>query len=125
MQGLPSDEVHTAFTLGTGEGRLDNNTIIRLKKKIAAEFRQQLTIGAPTDDHEVGLRRLSRQLKTKKLVIKLFLAHPLHAKLYLVHRHDPNSPIVGFLGSSNLTLAGLRKQGELNVDILDYDETNK
>ncbi|WP_017653079.1 helicase-related protein [Fortiea contorta] len=125
MQTLPSDEVHGAFTLGAGEGRLDNSTIIRLKKKIAAEFRQQLTLGAPTDNYEAGLRLLSRQLKTKKLVIKLFLAHPLHAKLYLVHRHDPNSPIVGFLGSSNLTLAGLRKQGELNVDILDYDATNK
>ncbi len=125
MQSLPSDEVHTAFTLAAGEGRLDNSTIIRLKKKIAMEFRQQLIIGAPTNDDEAGLRRLSRQLKTNKLVIKLFLAHPLHAKLYLVHRHDPNSPIVGFLGSSNLTLAGLRKQGELNVDILDHDATNK
>lgn len=120
-----SDEVHTAFTLGTGEGRLDNSTIIRFKKKIATEFRQQLTIGAPTNEDEAGLRRLSRQLKTKKVVIKLFLAHPLHAKLYLVHRHDPNSPIVGFLGSSNLTLAGLRKQGELNVDVLDHDASNK
>jgi superfamily II DNA/RNA helicase len=125
MQTLPSDEVHRLFTLGASEGRLDNSTIVRLKKKIAAEFRQQLTIGAPTNDDEAGLRGLSRQLKTKKLVIKLFLAHPLHAKLYLVHRNDPNSPIVGFLGSSNLTLAGLRKQGELNVDILDHDATNK
>jgi Helicase conserved C-terminal domain/PLD-like domain len=125
MQSLPSDEVHTAFTLAVAPGRLDNSTIIRLKKKIAAEFRQQLTIGAPTNEVEAGLRRLSRQLKAQKLVIKLFLAHPLHAKLYLVHRHDPNSPIVGFLGSSNLTLAGLRKQGELNVDILDHDATNK
>ncbi|GJD22486.1 helicase domain-containing protein [Rivularia sp. IAM M-261] len=125
MQGLPSDEVHTAFTLGSGEGRLDNSTIIRFKKKIAAEFKDQLTIGAPTNEDEAGLRRLSHQLKTKKLVIKLFLAHPLHAKLYLVHCNDPNSPIVGFLGSSNLTLAGLRKQGELNVDILDHDACNK
>lgn len=55
----------------------------------------------------------------------MFLQHPLHAKLYLIHRHDPNSPIVGFLGSSNLTLAGLRKQGELNVDVLDYDACKK
>ncbi|BAZ14537.1 helicase domain-containing protein [Calothrix sp. NIES-4071] len=125
MQGLPSDEVHTAFTLGSGEGRLDNSTIIRFKKKIAAEFKDQLTIGAPTNEDEAGLRRLSHQLKTKKVVIKLFLAHPLHAKLYLVHRNDPNSPIVGFLGSSNLTLAGLRKQGELNVDVLDHDACNK
>lgn len=126
MQSNESDEVHTAFTLGTGEGRLvDNSSIIRFKKKIAAEFREQLTIGAPTNEDEAGLRRLSYQLKTKKLVIKLFLAHPLHAKLYLVHRNDPNSPIVGFLGSSNLTLAGLRKQGELNVDVLDHDACNK
>jgi superfamily II DNA/RNA helicase len=125
MQGLPSDELQKAFTLGSGEWRLDNSTIIQLKKKIATEFRQQLIIGAPTNDDEAGLRRLSRQLKTKKVVIKLYLAYPLHAKLYLIHRHDPNSPIVGFLGSSNLTLAGLRKQGELNVDILDHDACNK
>ena len=36
-------------------------------------------------------------------------------------RADPNNPIIGYLGSSNLTLAGLSKQGELNVDVLDHD----
>ncbi|MCV3213216.1 helicase-related protein [Plectonema radiosum NIES-515] len=125
MQSLPSDEVHAAFTLGTGDGRIDNIAIVRFKKRMAAEFRQQLTIGAPTNQDEAGLRRLSHQLKTKKLIIKLFLRHPLHAKLYLVHRNDPNTPTVGFLGSSNLTLPGLAKQGELNVDILDHDACNK
>ncbi len=125
MQSLPSDEVHAAFTLGTGDGRIDNSAIVRFKKRMAAECRQQLTIGAPTNQDEAGLRRLSYQLKTKKLVIKLFLRHSLHAKLYLVHRNDPNTPCVGFLGSSNLTLPGLAKQGELNVDILDHDACNK
>ncbi|MFB2770058.1 helicase-related protein [Pelatocladus sp. BLCC-F211] len=125
MQSRESDEVHAAFTLGSGDGRIDNSAIARYKKQMAAEFRQQLTIGAPTNQDEAGLRRLSYQLKTKKLIIKLFLRHPLHAKLYLVHRQDPNAPIVGFLGSSNLTLPGLAKQGELNVDILDHDACNK
>lgn len=125
MQNLPSDEVHTAFTLGSGGGRIDNGAIVRFKKRIAAEFHQQLIIGAPTNQHEAGLRQLSHQLKTKKLIIKLFLRHPLHAKLYLVHRQDPNIPTVGFLGSSNLTLPGLAQQGELNVDILDHDACNK
>ncbi|MEH1959865.1 MAG: helicase-related protein [Nostoc sp.] len=92
---------------------------------MAAEFRQQLTIGAPTNQDEAGLRRLSHQLKSQKLIIKLFLRHALHAKLYLVHRNDANTPTVGFLGSSNLTLPGLAKQGELNVDILDHDACNK
>ena len=49
----------------------------------------------------------------------------LHAKLYLCFRTDPNNPITGFLGSSNLTLAGLSNQGELNVDVLDQDATKK
>ncbi len=125
MQSLPSDEVHAAFTLGTGDDRIDNSAILRFKKRMATEFRQQLTIGAPTNQDETGLRRLSAQLKTQKLIIKLFLRHPLHAKLYLVHRNDPNTPTVGFLGSSNLTLPGLAKQGELNVDVLDHDACNK
>lgn len=125
MQSLPSDEVHAAFSLGIGEQRIDNSAILRCKKQMAAQFRQQLVIGAPTNRDEAGLRRLSSQIKAGKLIIKLFLRHPLHAKLYLVHRHDPNTPIVGFLGSSNLTLPGLAKQGELNVDVLDHDACNK
>jgi superfamily II DNA or RNA helicase len=125
MQSLPADELNASFSLISHHSGIDNNAIIRLKKWMAEEFRQQLTIGAPSDIDEQGLRRLSYQIKTGKVIVKLFLAYPLHAKLYLVHRHDPNSPIVGFLGSSNLTLSGLSKQGELNIDILDFDACNK
>jgi SNF2 family DNA or RNA helicase len=57
--------------------------------------------------------------------VKLFLRHPLHAKLYLLFRPDPINPAVGYLGSSNLTFAGLSKQGELNVDVLDHDACQK
>lgn len=67
MQTLPNDEIHAAFTLGTGVGKIDNSAIIRLKKRMASEFRQQLTIGAPTNEDEAGLRRLSHHLKTKKI----------------------------------------------------------
>ena len=125
MQSLPADELNASFSLISHHSGIDNNAIIRLKKRMAEEFRQQLTIGAPSDIDEQGLRRLSYQIKTAKVIVKLFLAYPLHAKLYLVHRQDPNSPIVGFLGSSNLTLSGLSKQGELNIDILDFDACNK
>jgi phosphatidylserine/phosphatidylglycerophosphate/cardiolipin synthase-like enzyme len=82
-------------------------------------------VGMPTNADEAGLRRLAEQLKSGKVVVKLFLKHPLHAKLYLLFRPDPNNPVTGFLGSSNLTLSGLSKQGELNVDVLDHDATQK
>jgi len=104
---------------------MSNQAVIHLKRRLAEDFRAQLTFGAPNDEDEAGLRRLSAQLKTGKVVVKLFLRHTLHAKLYLCFRPDPNNPITGFLGSSNLTLSGLSYQGELNVDVLDHDATEK
>lgn len=124
MQKLPQDELRESIGLIETSG-IDNQTAVRLKKKLAEEFREQLTFGAPTTADEAGLRRLAAQIRAKKVVVKLFLRHQLHAKLYLLFRPDPINPIIGYLGSSNLTLAGLAKQGELNVDVLDPDATDK
>ena len=125
MQRLPQDELRTAFSLAQDRDALDNQSALRLKKRLAEEFRNQLIFGVPTNADEAGLRRLAAQLKASKVVVKLFLRHSLHAKLYLLFRTDPINPIVGYVGSSNLTLAGLSQQGELNVDVLDHDAANK
>jgi len=121
MQAVPQDELRQVFSLTGNQNIIDNQAVLRFKKRVAEEFREQLMIGAPSNADEVGLRRLSAQIKAKKVVIKLFLGHKLHAKLYLLYRTDPISPIVGYLGSSNLTFAGLSHQGELNVDVVEYD----
>jgi superfamily II DNA or RNA helicase len=125
MQRLPQDELRDALSVIRSDGEMDNQTAIRLKKKLAEEFRDQLTVGVPTNEDEAGLRRLAAQIRAKKVVVKLFLRHPLHAKLYLLFRPDPINPAVGYVGSSNLTFAGLSKQGELNVDVLDGDACQK
>jgi hypothetical protein len=92
----------------------------------ATEFREQLTWGVPTAKDEKTLRTLRRQLAEGRVVVKLFLRHNLHAKLYLCHRANPVPvPRVGFVGSSNLTFSGLERQGELNVDVLPHDDTEK
>ena len=125
MHKPPQDELLTALSLIKSDEGLDNQTVSRLKKRLAQEFREQLTIGAPTNEDEAGLRRLCGQIKAKKVLVKLFLRHSLHAKLYLLFRNDVNNPAIGYLGSSNLTLAGLSQQGELNIDVLDHDACNK
>ena len=125
MQKMPREQLQSALSLTEAEWEVDQREAIRLRKRAAQEFREQLMIGAPTNEDEAGLQRLATQLKSEKLVVKLFLRYPLHAKLYLIHQNNPNLPTVGFLGSSNLTLSGLRYQGELNVDVLDHDATEK
>src|SRR6266496_1141648 len=81
MQKLPQEELKKAYSLSQTEEELDNPTKVRLKKQLAEDFREQLTIGAPTDEDEVALRKLAKQLREKKVQVKLFLSHPLHAKL--------------------------------------------
>ncbi len=125
MQEKPEDELRRVFSLHNDQN-IDQATVVRLKKRVAQDFRAQLLVGAPSNEDEEGLRRLSAQLRAGRLVVKLYLRHRLHAKLYLLYNpHHPNVKAVGYLGSSNLTLSGLSYQGELNVDVVDDDACRK
>ncbi len=125
MQPAPREELRAALSLRGEDGGMDQQTVLRLRKQMAEQFREQLTLGAPTNADEAALRRLARQIRQGKVRVKLFLRYPLHAKLYLLHCADPDNPTLGLVGSSNLTLAGLARQGELNVDVLDHDACTK
>src|SRR5690349_8292639 len=54
MQSLPEDELRSAYRLGTSDDGIDMATAHRLKKRMAEEFRQQLMLGAPTNEDEAG-----------------------------------------------------------------------
>lgn len=104
----------------------DSEYVQRCKRQIAEDFRKQLLLGLPSAADERTLRRLSVQLKEGKVCVKLYLKEPLHAKLYLAHRPDDNfNKIQAIMGSSNLTYAGLTRQGELNAEFADSDSAEK
>lgn len=104
----------------------DAELVQKIKRRIAQDFRDQLLIGISTKHDEWSLRRLSAQLKSRKVIVKLSVKEPLHAKLYLAFRpNDRYNPILAIMGSSNLTYAGLTKQGELNAEFQDRDQAEK
>jgi superfamily II DNA or RNA helicase len=125
MQRPPYDEIRELYRAVANGESMDNAVAARLKTQFAAHLREQITLGIPSGKDEAALRRLAHQLRAGQVVVKLFLPHPLHAKLYLLFRDDVNNPITGFVGSSNLTLQGLARQGELNVDVLDHHATQR
>lgn len=111
---------------GTKEFNPDNDYVNKCIRKIVLDFRNQLTIGCPTAQDEQVLLDLLSQLKNGKLILKLYLREPLHAKLYLGYRPEDNlNKVIALMGSSNLTYNGLTKQGELNAEFTDSDHAEK
>lgn len=104
---------------------IDNEKASKIKRKLAEDFKKQLEIGVPTDDDENTIKSLIKQLKSGRVVVKLFLEYQLHAKLYLSYTSNSLTNCVALLGSSNFTFSGLQNQGELNVDVLEQDSATK
>lgn len=109
----------------TDADEIDREVAKARRQSAILKFRRQLMRGVPNNSDLKSLRRLRQHLEDGRAKIKLFTRRPLHGKTYLCHRKDPNTPIVGFVGSSNLTMSGLRHNYELNVDVLDFDAAKK
>ena len=54
MQRLPQEELRAAMSLVRRDEGMDNQTALRLKKRLAEEFRDQLAAGVPTNEDEAG-----------------------------------------------------------------------
>lgn len=125
MQRPAEEEMREASRAIRRQEELDAPARARLHRKASESFRSQLDFGVPTNESEAALRQLCEHLRAGKVRVRLFIKYPLHAKLYLVHRPDPTTPLIAYVGSSNLTLAGLKNNGELNVDVKDDDAAEK
>lgn len=107
------------------EDLIDRKTAQTRQQQAKLKFRQQLMRGAPTAQDEATIRKLRAQLEDGRVAIKLFTRRPLHGKTYICHRDDKITPVVAYVGSSNLTTSGLANNYELNVDVVDSDGAAK
>ena len=83
LLGMYAPDYHLRQELIQEELKTDNKRAKKSKIETVKKFRQQLMTGVPSNEDERGLRKLAQQLKEKKVVVKCFTRHPLHAKLYL------------------------------------------
>lgn len=104
-----------------GQPRPDADSQISKERKaqLLEHLRVQLMRGVPTAADRKTLASLREHLEAGKVEVRVFTRRPLHGKTFIFHRQDLNSPIMGFVGSSNLTAPGLNSNLELNVDVPD------
>lgn len=104
-----------------GEPLIDHELAGERRRALMRHLREQLMRGIPTATDRTTLKTLRDQLSRGLVELKVYTRRPLHGKTYIFHRTDPNHPRLAFVGSSNLTAAGLLSNYELNVDVADYD----
>jgi superfamily II DNA or RNA helicase len=120
-----SDYEEVKSSIFNNQDKVDNEKAITAKRKYAEDLKKQISSGIPNNKDLANLRKLLDQLKNKKIIVKLFLRHKLHAKLYLSYPNNKITPVIGIMGSSNFTFSGINSQGELNIDVLEQDAAKK
>jgi len=125
MNRHPEDEMRNTQSAIRRSETIGGDERARMVQAAVESFKEQIEFGVPSVQAEQTLRRLAGQIRAKKVQIKIYLGENLHAKLYLFETSSHHVPLVGYLGSSNLTFNGLAKQGELNIDVLDPDNAQK
>ncbi len=109
-----------------GAGINDREKALRARDKLVRHLRDQLMRGLPTKDDQATLRKLREQLHSGAVEIKVFTDAPLHGKTYVFHQPEaPQLKRYAYVGSSNFTGAGLMRNLELNLDVMEQDAAGK
>lgn len=104
----------------------DRGRALARRDQLVAHLRNQLMRGLATTDGQATLQTLKRQLRDGVVAMKVFTEKPLHGKTYIFHApKKKHGSRWAYVGSSNLTGAGLHRNLELNIDVQDSDATTK
>lgn len=104
----------------------DRERALARRDQLVAHLRNQLMRGLATTEGQATLQTLKRQLREGVVAMKVFTEKPLHGKTYIFHAPSKkHGSRWAYVGSSNLTGAGLHRNLELNIDVQDSDATTK
>ena len=122
LDNLQDDVQPPAF----GSDIHDREKALARQDQLVKHLRNQLMRGLATEAGQNTLRTLKGQLQAGAVEMKVFTEKPLHGKTYIFHAPSKkHASRWAYVGSSNLTGAGLHSNLELNIDVQDSDATAK
>lgn len=123
-------ELKAAYEAEQYQRPADKNNV---KTKVQDRITGNLQALPHTSKRQREIRKLVELITEKKVEIKVYTRHPLHAKAYIFKYTDSAARTaaaegIGIVGSSNLTISGFYHNTELNTYVRgnkNYTELNK
>jgi len=119
------DQVKRLYGVADAVDQVDGPTAAERVKEAVKSFVDQLQYGVPSSADQIALRELREDLTSGLVKVRFVAREPLHAKLYLARTNEGQKWKTAIVGSSNLTAAGLVRQGELNLEETDQEIAEK
>ena len=124
----PSTDKPTAEAMLAGNEALEKvqaGTIIShddLKKAVKEQTEKALAHMPQNDDDLGTIRKFITLIRDDKIQIRVYTKTQLHAKLYILKSNE--TPITSIIGSSNLSIQGIRDHAELNLKtpVIEYGD---
>ena len=95
---------------------INNDSRAEVLKDASAGMKESLELMSQTADDKNTVKRLIDMIAKQKLEVRIYPKEKLHAKAYLFEsRSSSLVQGVGIVGSSNLSIAGMSQNSELNL----------
>ena len=79
------------------------------------DARRTLEYMPQTEKDKAAVEKLASLIRKKKLFVKVYTKERLHAKAYILEDTRGIGKVYAFIGSSNLSISGIRDHAELNL----------
>ena len=101
------EEVKRKSKKGESEEKSVEKTRVEVKKTL--EYMPQ------SEKELLAVKKLIDLIRKKKLQVKVYTKEQLHAKAYIFELDNPHMERVAIVGSSNLSISGIKQHAELNI----------
>lgn len=92
------------------------DTVTRIIEASMLEKQKELELIEQTDENSNAIRTLAQLIEEGRIQVKIYTKGKLHSKVYLFEYEDQSvDKGIAIVGSSNLSISGLRYNSELNV----------
>ena len=99
---------------------------IKVKEDVKGNITQSLERMEQTTDDKTVVEILIKMMEAKQIEVRVYPKEKLHAKAYIFQPKDTGfSQGMGIVGSSNLSLAGISQNSELNLKTLNAPDVKQ